>query len=78
LQEATDHPVFKSGEYRCETDTFGEISVPKNMYYGANTARSLIHFSIGDKSERMPVSFEPEMRLIAFACKISIDFLESK
>lgn len=31
------------------------FKVPSNMYYGANTARSLIHFNIGGKSERMPV-----------------------
>ncbi|MFN4908437.1 MAG: class II fumarate hydratase, partial [Bacteroidota bacterium] len=33
-------------------DTMGEISVPSTAYYGAQTARSLIHFAIGE--ERMP------------------------
>ncbi|XP_036354779.1 probable fumarate hydratase, mitochondrial [Octopus sinensis] len=41
--------------YRKETDSFGEIKVPDNLYYGANTARSLINFNIGGKSERMPI-----------------------
>ena len=32
---------------RIETDSMGEIEVPANRYYGAQTARSLIHFDIG-------------------------------
>ncbi|KAH9500882.1 fumarase fum1 [Bulinus truncatus] len=42
--------------YRIETDTFGEIEVPGDKYYGANTARSLINFNIGGPSERMPIA----------------------
>lgn len=34
-------------EYRIETDTMGEIKVPKDKYYGAQTARSLRNFKIG-------------------------------
>jgi fumarate hydratase, class II len=37
---------------RTETDSMGEIDVPSNSYYGAQTARSLIHFDIG--TETMP------------------------
>jgi fumarate hydratase class II len=37
---------------RTERDTMGEIAVPSDRYYGAQTARSLIHFAIG--IERMP------------------------
>jgi fumarate hydratase class II len=33
--------------YRIETDTMGQIEVPADKYYGAQTARSLIHFKIG-------------------------------
>lgn len=40
---------------RVEHDSFGDIEVPAKKYYGANTARSLIHFNIGGPSERMPV-----------------------
>ncbi len=39
-------------EYRIEKDTMGEIQVPANVYYGAQSARSLIHFDIG--IEKMP------------------------
>jgi fumarate hydratase class II len=35
-------------ETRIERDTMGEIEVPANAYYGAQTARSLIHFAIGN------------------------------
>src|SRR5580692_3335649 len=37
---------------RRETDSMGEIEVPANRYWGAQTQRSLIHFSIGD--DHMP------------------------
>src|SRR6266850_4562062 len=32
---------------RTETDSMGAIAVPVDRYYGAQTARSLIHFNIG-------------------------------
>ena len=37
---------------RTETDSMGAIDVPADKYWGAQTQRSLIHFSIGD--DRMP------------------------
>ncbi len=33
--------------YRIETDSMGEIRVPADKYYGAQTARSLMNFKIG-------------------------------
>ncbi len=33
---------------RAETDSMGSIDVPADKYYGAQSARSLIHFAIGD------------------------------
>ena len=33
---------------RTETDSMGPIEVPADVYWGAQTARSLVHFSIGD------------------------------
>ena len=36
---------------RQETDSMGAIEVPANRYYGAQTARSLIHFDIGDDTK---------------------------
>jgi len=34
---------------RIETDSMGEIEVPNDRYYGAQTARSLINFKIGEE-----------------------------
>lgn len=39
-------------ETRVETDSIGDIEVPIDAYYGAQTARSLINFNIG--TEKMP------------------------
>ncbi len=38
--------------YRIEKDTMGEIEVPTDKYYGAQTARSLMNFKIG--GDRFP------------------------
>ncbi len=38
--------------HRTESDSMGEIQVPADKYYGAQTARSLIHFKIG--TDRFP------------------------
>ncbi|CAK9817217.1 Fumarate hydratase, mitochondrial [Anthophora plagiata] len=43
-----------SEEYRIEKDTFGELKVPADKYYGAQTMRSVMNFPIGDSFERMP------------------------
>ncbi|MCH6169308.1 class II fumarate hydratase [Pseudonocardia alaniniphila] len=43
----------RCGGTRVESDSMGEIEVPAERYWGAQTQRSLIHFSIGD--DRMPV-----------------------
>ena len=37
---------------RTESDSMGTIEVPDDVYWGAQTARSLIHFNIGE--DRMP------------------------
>ncbi|MBL7994408.1 class II fumarate hydratase [bacterium] len=39
-------------EYRIETDSMGEVKVPNEAYYGAQTARSLSNFKIG--GDRFP------------------------
>ncbi|XP_014475222.1 PREDICTED: fumarate hydratase, mitochondrial-like isoform X2 [Dinoponera quadriceps] len=43
-----------SKDYRIEKDSFGELKVPSDKYYGAQTLRSMMNFSIGDAFERMP------------------------
>jgi fumarate hydratase, class II len=45
MSEATQ--FAKSVPTRTESDSMGTIDVPMDRYYGAQTARSLIHFAIG-------------------------------
>jgi fumarate hydratase, class II len=42
-------------ETRTETDSMGAVEVPADKYWGAQTQRSLHHFSIGGDTERMPI-----------------------
>src|SRR5438270_12326501 len=41
--------------YRTETDSMGPIRVPNDRYYGAQTARSLVHFAVGTDTMPRPV-----------------------
>jgi fumarate hydratase class II len=43
------------GATRIETDSMGPIEVPADRYWGAQTARSLIHFPIGDEIMPRPL-----------------------
>ena len=45
MSEAKRAPI--AGRTRTESDSMGKIEVPVDRYYGAQTARSLIHFDIG-------------------------------
>jgi fumarate hydratase class II len=56
----TRKPSGKASKSRIETDSFGDIAVPADRYWGAQTQRSLENFRIGD--ERMPV---PLIRALA-------------
>lgn len=56
----------KMAGIRIETDTFGELKVPADKYYGAQTMRSVINFPIGGPSERMP---EPVIRAMGILKK---------
>jgi fumarate hydratase, class II len=49
--DAKASPAAKA-KTRIESDSMGKIEVPNDRYYGAQTARSLIHFDIG--RETMP------------------------
>ena len=41
-------------EYRIEKDTMGEVKVPSEAYYGAQTQRSIDNFKIAQDINRMP------------------------
>jgi fumarate hydratase, class II len=52
-------------EARTETDSLGPIEVPADRYWGAQTQRSLEHFSIGDPTtERMPMEIVRALALL--------------
>ncbi|MDP8955655.1 MAG: class II fumarate hydratase [Actinomycetota bacterium] len=55
-----------SSEARTETDSMGPIEVPADRYWGAQTQRSLKHFSIGD--DRMPVEVVRAFGVLKKAC----------
>lgn len=42
-------------EYRTEKDTMGEVQVPADRYWGAQTQRSRDNFNIGGDATRMPL-----------------------
>jgi fumarate hydratase class II len=53
---------------RVETDSVGPIEVPANKYYGAQSARSLIHFDIGN--DVMPSEVIRSMAVLKKACAL--------
>jgi fumarate hydratase, class II len=42
-------------DFRIEKDTMGEVKVPVNAYYGAQTQRSIDNFKIAQDRDRMPL-----------------------
>src|SRR6188472_3071713 len=56
------HSKDELTEIRIEADTLGNIEVPSHRYWGAQTARSLIHFNIGQ--DRMPRSLIRAMGIL--------------
>jgi fumarate hydratase class II len=56
-------------KYRVEKDSFGEIKVPADKYYAAQTARSLKNFKIG--GETFPSEFISAMALVKKAAALT-------
>ena len=57
--------------FRLESDSFGELKVPKSKYYGAQSARSLINFPIG--METMPKPLIHALGLVKYsAAKVNM------
>lgn len=42
-------------DFRIEKDTMGEVKVPKDAYYGAQTQRSIENFKIARETNKMPL-----------------------
>ncbi len=57
-------------EYRIEKDTLGEVQVPADKYWGAQTQRSLMNFQIGPPAS-MPVEIIHALALIKKAAAIT-------
>ena len=53
---------------RIESDSMGKIPVPNDRYYGAQTARSLIHFDIGN--DKMPLEVVHAFGVLKKACAL--------
>jgi len=47
---------------RIETDSLGEVHVPDDAYWGAQTQRSLVNFAIGE--QRMPLAVLHALALV--------------
>ena len=64
---------------RTETDSFGPLKVPSDKYYGAQTARSLINFPIGN--ETMPAPLIRALGVVKMCAALSnksLDNLDAK
>lgn len=60
---------------RKEYDTFGEIEVPSEKYWGAQTQRSLQNFEIGSIDDKMPLSVIKAMAIVKkCAAKVNITY----
>lgn len=60
---------------RKERDTFGELDVPDDKLYGAQTVRSIMNFPIGGIEERMPFPIVVAMGILKkAAAKINIEY----
>jgi fumarate hydratase class II len=55
---------------RNESDSMGTIEVPEDKYWGAQTQRSLHHFSIGGPTERMPIEVVRAFGILKKACAL--------
>ncbi|RQD73475.1 MAG: class II fumarate hydratase, partial [Halanaerobium sp. MSAO_Bac5] len=56
-------------EYRLERDSLGEVKVPKNKYYGAQTARAAANFPIGE--QKMPLEIIRDYGIIKKAAGLA-------
>lgn len=71
----SEHPALKSiaiglnaSGVRSEFDSMGKIDVPADRYWGAQTQRSLEHFSIGD--DKMPKAVYHAYGFVKKACAL--------
>ena len=61
-------PVSSARATRTESDSMGKIEVPANVYWGAQTQRSLLHFDIG--RDTMPPELIRAFGILKKACAL--------
>ena len=59
--------ALRSMSHRKEYDTFGEILVPSDRYWGAQTQRSIENFDICRDTDRMPIQVIHAMAVLKSA-----------
>jgi fumarate hydratase class II len=57
--------------YRIEKDTMGMVEVPENVYWGAQTQRSIQNFKIGNEGDKMPKEVIYAMAIVKKASAIT-------
>lgn len=68
-------PSTAPGSFRVEKDTMGEVQVPDDRLWGAQTQRSLEHFAIGGERERMPLPLIHAFGYLKKACAaVNVEF----
>src|SRR6266540_1288463 len=71
----TTFPDLTMADYRIEHDSFGEVRVPADRLWGAQTQRSLENFRIS--GERMPMELIRALALVKRSCaRVNIDLKE--
>ena len=55
-------------DYRTEHDSMGEVLVPSDKYWGAQTQRSYENFPIGRDHEAMPAEIIKAFAILKAAC----------
>jgi fumarate hydratase class II len=64
-----------SASTRTESDAFGEIQVPSDKYWGAQTERSLENFKINQPQDRMPPPIVKAFGILkGAAAKVNVKF----
>ena len=58
-------------QYRIEKDTMGEVKVPADAYYGAQTQRSIENFKIAQDTNRMPIEIIRAFAILKKAAAIT-------
>ncbi|MHA2305975.1 MAG: lyase family protein, partial [Candidatus Hodarchaeales archaeon] len=63
-------------EFRIEYDSLGEVQVPKNCYWGAQTQRSIINFPFESSGNiKFPSEFIQALGVIKYACAVTNESL---